>query len=79
MRKCEERTMSLTKQCVMQYLTTIRPIKPEGEYVSYGEIAKGIEQSLGVVRSRHAIAYAIEQLCLSGKLRRYDHKLHLVV
>ncbi len=78
MRKSERRTMNETKEAIMKYLTTVRPLKPEGEYIGYGDIVKGIEQSLGVIRSRHAVAYAIEQLCLMGKLKRYDHKLHLV-
>lgn len=78
MRKNENIRPSETMNAVMQYLTEIRPLKEDGEYIPYGEIAVGIKEKLGLDRSRHAIAYAIERLRKIGKLAIYDNKLHLV-
>lgn len=72
MRKGERVTMNDTMQQVMDYLTKTRPVGEDGAYVSYGEISKSIG------KSRHAVAYAIEKLRMTGKLAIWDNKLHVL-
>lgn len=79
MRKREYVKTSETMDAIMRYLTEIRPLKDDGEYIPYGELAAGIKEKIGLDRSRHAIAYAIERLRKLGKIAVYDNKLHLVV
>lgn len=64
--------MSETMKEILRYLTEERKISPDGEYVSYGEIAKRIK------KSRHAVAFGIERLRKEGKIRIFDNKLHVV-
>lgn len=78
MKKSEYREESETMKAVMKYLTEIRPLSDEGEYVAYADIAAGIEKTLGLRKSRHAIAFAIERLCKLGKMAMYDKKLHIL-
>ena len=71
MKNGEIRDMNATMQSVWQYLT--EHVEEEVSFISYLVIRDAVGK-----RSRHAIAYAVEKLRRSGKIRIYDRKIHVV-
>lgn len=71
MKSGERRDMNATYNGVWKYLTENVP--EDGRYISYLTIGAAVGK-----KSRHAVAYAVEKLCMQDKIRIYDRKIFVL-